>query len=62
MRWLACAGVEMLDLGMIDTVNAPGLARFKLGSGAVAQSLGGTWLHAPGLNLIARALPRALLV
>ena len=62
MRWLACAGVELLDLGMLDTVNAPGLARFKLGSGAVAQSLGGTWLHAPGLNLIARALPRALLV
>ncbi|WP_342075891.1 GNAT family N-acetyltransferase [Yoonia sp. SS1-5] len=38
-----------LDLGQIDTENAPGLARFKIGSGAVVRRLGGTWLKIPGL-------------
>jgi hypothetical protein len=37
-----------LDLGTLDTQNAPGLARFKLGSGATAQLLGGTWARLPG--------------
>ncbi len=62
MRWLVDKGVETLDLGLIDTVNAPGLTRFKLGAGAHVSALGGTWVHARGLNRIARALPRALLV
>ncbi|WP_413720730.1 GNAT family N-acetyltransferase [Silicimonas sp. MF1-12-2] len=41
---LAAEGVATLDLGLIDTVNAPGLARFKLGTGARPVRTGGTWL------------------
>ena len=41
---LAETGVTRLDLGTIDTENAPGLARFKLGSGAKPARTGGTWL------------------
>ena len=44
----AAMGVTQLDLGTLDTENAPGLARFKLGSGATARTLGGTWLRLPG--------------
>ena len=44
-KWFAGRGVRGLDLGTIDTVNAPGLARFKLGVGARAKKLGGTWLY-----------------
>lgn len=44
MRGLACHGVERLDLGLLDTQNAAGLARFKLGTGAVARRLSGTYL------------------
>ena len=47
-RRLAAMGVTELDLGTIDTDNAPGLARFKLGSGATARCLGGTWVRLPG--------------
>lgn len=36
-------GVETLDLGGLDTVDAPGIARFKLGSGAAVRTLCGTW-------------------
>lgn len=46
--WLAAQGFTRLDLGPIDTVNAPGLARFKLGSGARARRLGATCLVLPG--------------
>ncbi len=42
-------GVTRLDLGTVDTENAPGLARFKIGSGAQVRHLGGTWLRIPGL-------------
>ncbi|MEY8831313.1 GNAT family N-acetyltransferase [Sedimentitalea sp. XS_ASV28] len=52
--WLAEHGVARLDLGQIDTRNAAGLARFKLGSGAVARPLGGTWLWWPPLGRSAR--------
>ncbi|HGG06432.1 MAG TPA: GNAT family N-acetyltransferase [Aliiroseovarius sp.] len=41
---LARSGVKTVDLGMIDTVSAPDLARFKLGSGAIVQRLGPTVL------------------
>lgn len=41
--------VTRLDLGTVDTENAPGLARFKIGSGARIRQLGGTWLRIPGL-------------
>ena len=46
---LGVQGCRSLDLGLIDTVNAPGLARFKIGSGARVRTLGGTWLRLPGL-------------
>lgn len=37
-------GVRKLDLGLLDTVRAPGLARFKLGTGAKPRRLGPTCL------------------
>ncbi len=40
----AAQGLRQIDLGQIDTVNAKGLARFKLGTGAVAQTNGATVL------------------
>lgn len=45
---LAQAGVTEIELGPLDTVNSPGLARFKLGSGARVQRLGGSWIALPG--------------
>ncbi|MEM6372090.1 MAG: GNAT family N-acetyltransferase [Pseudomonadota bacterium] len=42
-------GVTRMDLGTVDTDNAPGLARFKIGCGAQVRPLGGTWLRIPGL-------------
>ena len=44
MEELRDDGVETLDLGLLDTERAPGLARFKLGTGAVARRLGATTL------------------
>ncbi len=43
MTWLASKGCQQLDLGLINTEEAPGLARFKLGTGARLSQLGGTW-------------------
>jgi len=40
----AAQGLHQIDLGQIDTVNASGLARFKLGTGAIAQQNGATVL------------------
>ncbi len=40
-------GFTRLDLGTVDTENTPGLARFKIGSGATVRPLGGTWLRLP---------------
>lgn len=40
-------GVEWLDLGSVDTDRAPGLARFKLGTGAFLRRLGPTVLVLP---------------
>ena len=40
-------GFLRLDLGTIDTVNAAGLARFKLRAGAAPRQLGGTWAALP---------------
>jgi hypothetical protein len=45
---LSANGFTRLDLGTIDTHAAPGLARFKLGAGATARSLGGSFLAIPG--------------
>jgi hypothetical protein len=44
---LAAEGVSWLDLGSIDTEAAPGLARFKLGTGAMLKRLGSTLLVLP---------------
>ena len=44
---LRTRGILGLELGTVDTVNAPGLARFKIGSGAKVIKLGGTWIAAP---------------
>ena len=57
MAWLAEARHDCLDLGTVNTDDAPGLARFKLGTGAHAQRLGGSWLHLPPLAPLARFLP-----
>lgn len=40
-------GVRWLDLGSVDTERAPGLARFKLGTGAELRRLGATMLVLP---------------
>ncbi|MCP5038993.1 MAG: GNAT family N-acetyltransferase, partial [Rhodobacteraceae bacterium] len=50
---LKSMGVSGLDLGQIDTINAPGLARFKLGTGAQPVRLGPT-------SLITAGRPKAL--
>jgi len=44
IAWAKSKDVMRLDLGVIDTETSPGLARFKLGTGAQARKLGGTWL------------------
>ncbi|MDA8585758.1 GNAT family N-acetyltransferase [Rhodobacteraceae bacterium] len=44
---LSRRGVERIDLGTVDKANAPGLARFKIGTGATIRPLGGTWLRLP---------------
>lgn len=46
-NWFASRGVEGIDLGTLDTANAPGLARFKLGAGTQPLVLGTTYLDAP---------------
>jgi len=56
MRWLAKRGFQRLDLGPVSTEDAPGLARFKLGTGARARWLGGTWGWWPPLGRSLRPL------
>ncbi|QXT38782.1 GNAT family N-acetyltransferase [Gymnodinialimonas ceratoperidinii] len=41
---LQAMGAERIDLGAADKSLAPGLARFKRGTGAELRPLGGTWL------------------
>ncbi len=48
--WLADRGHVRLDLGTVDTDANPGLARFKIGSGAIIRPLGGSWVRVPGLK------------
>lgn len=50
ITWLASKGCQQLDLGLINTEEAPGLARFKLGTGARLSQLGGTWALWPPLG------------
>ncbi len=56
--WLASRGHCRLDLGLIDTRDAPGLARFKLGAGAQVHRLGGSWVWWPPLGRAPRVLAR----
>ena len=42
---MANHGVTRLDLGTVDTQTAPGLARFKIGSGANIRPLGPTMIR-----------------
>jgi hypothetical protein len=44
---LSKRGLKRLDLGIVDTENAPALARFKIGTGAAIRPLGGTWAALP---------------
>ena len=46
---LADQGIRRMDLGNVDTESSPGLARFKIGSGATVRALGGTWMKMPFL-------------
>ncbi|PYG34601.1 acetyltransferase (GNAT) family protein [Pelagimonas varians] len=60
MNWLSDQGHDMLDLGLLNRDDAPGLAHFKLGTGAYIHQLGGTWLHQGALAPLARHLPMRL--
>lgn len=44
-KYLASQGFQQIDLGTLDTQTTPGLARFKLGSGARARALGPSLLR-----------------
>ena len=46
-RYFAHKGCHQIDLGTIDTETTPGLARFKLGSGARSRPLGPSLLRLP---------------
>lgn len=56
--WLRARGYRTADLGTLDTDSTPGLARFKLGSGAQAVTLGATRLWAPGTAPVAALVRR----
>ena len=47
MQALAAEGINRLDLGDVNTEDAPGLARFKIGAGANVRPLGPTILLPP---------------
>jgi hypothetical protein len=53
---LSDMGVTRLELGAIDTVTNPDLARFKLGTGARPLRLGATRFSAPATGLVSRTL------
>lgn len=54
--WLSAKGCRQLDFGVINTEDAAGLARFKLGTGARLQALGGTWAYWPPARRLFRPL------
>lgn len=58
MSWLSAQGCKTLDLGLINTEDAPGLARFKLGTGASLHRLGGTWVIWPPMGRLLAPLAR----
>lgn len=51
---LAAEGFERFDLGLVATDRAPGLARFKIGTGARVRPLGATVLHGPLTGAVSR--------
>lgn len=57
-EWLAQKRFAHLDLGLVDHRHAPGLARFKLGTGATLRPLGGTWGWFPPLGRALAPLAR----
>lgn len=59
MTGLGATGVQAIDLGSCDTRRAPGLARFKLGSGAYFHPMGGTWADVGALAPLHAALRTA---
>lgn len=62
--WLADRGFSRLDLGTVDTATTPGLARFKIGTGAQIRALGPTLLPLPRFlrhpSAVVRAFPLAI--
>lgn len=46
-EWLAQQGFSRLDLGSVETDTTPGIARFKIGSGAHIRAIGPTLLPLP---------------
>lgn len=63
-EWLAARGITRLDLGTVDTQTSPGLARFKIGSGARIRAIGPTLLPLPRFlrhpSAVVRAFPLAI--
>jgi lipid II:glycine glycyltransferase (peptidoglycan interpeptide bridge formation enzyme) len=57
--FLSTRSVVRIDLGTMNRALAPGLARFKIGTGANSRSLGGTWLRLPRLRYQEYPLPKA---
>jgi hypothetical protein len=47
---LKADGIERIDLGTVNTEDAPGLARFKIATGATVRPLGATCLMLPGVR------------
>ncbi|MHA7889239.1 GNAT family N-acetyltransferase [Roseicyclus sp.] len=60
MQALQANGAEVIDLGLAEPRTAPGLARFKLGTGARLRVLGGSWLSSCALPRRRRPMARAL--
>ncbi|WP_187431698.1 hypothetical protein ROLI_019160 [Roseobacter fucihabitans] len=54
ITWCKAKGVERLELGVVDTEEGQGLARFKLGTGAQVRPLGGTWIYWPPFSQLLR--------
>ncbi|MEL7107084.1 MAG: GNAT family N-acetyltransferase [Pseudomonadota bacterium] len=55
---LADRGVERFDLGLVATDRSPGLARFKIATGARVRPLGPTLFFGPLTGLLSRFAPR----
>ncbi|WP_298835570.1 GNAT family N-acetyltransferase [uncultured Roseobacter sp.] len=58
LTWLQRKSADTVDLGIISTEDAPGLARFKLGTGAGVHRLGGTWVWWPPVTPVFRGIAR----